>query len=64
MRLNVDLKEDLYRRFSDAADRRGRSISDLVRQLLWEYVEKETEQLIASACDLEEDHGRSVDARG
>lgn len=40
MRLNVEIKTDIYERLSRAADGEGRSISDVVRVMVLGYVRK------------------------
>lgn len=39
-RLNVELKEGIYKRFSEQVEEDGRSISDVIRTLILDFVEK------------------------
>jgi negative regulator of replication initiation len=50
MRLNVELKNELYREVSAHADADGRSISDVVRVLLLDWCKMKRREERARAC--------------
>jgi Arc/MetJ-type ribon-helix-helix transcriptional regulator len=40
MRLNVEIRSGIYKRFQDQCDEDGRSVSDVVRMLILEFSER------------------------
>lgn len=48
MRINFEIPSDLHEALKRQADAQGRTVSDVMRQLIVEFIDKDTERVLRS----------------
>lgn len=60
MRLNVELKNEIYAEVAVHAEREGRSLSDVVRTLLFDWCKRKRREDVARLNEYQEGNGGDV----